>query len=205
MKILKLTAYTLAPVEPVVYRTKNNVSYYNIVVGTRDINHKRYIIKLNKHYFDPDTIENLTLNKDNYVLIPFLINGKIADGNELHKDSNGNPMYILSKDNETIHKKDILVFWEIPNIMYTDVKFNTSGYVEVIARASSGKTRQGKIYTSPYPVLEVFGDCRLSWSARDKNGCICRQDITYNQRDDKWDIGVITTEEAQDGTTSTSV
>ena len=85
------------------------------------------------------------------------------------------------------------IFWAIDllgssNRLYTNVNYTLQGEVRLLAEASYGKERDGINYSSPIPVLEIFGDCELTWTGTDINNHQVGQVIKYNYALKQWDI-----------------
>lgn len=188
MRIFQIHGLTLSKPIAYTYENKeNNELYYNISIGMDDLYFKQYILKLDAKYFKPKSIDDkLELSDDNYILKPYLI----PHSNNIYRVKK-NQVYMISKNNSHIQRSDILLLWEIPNKQYTNVKYKTEGFVNVIAEASAGRYRNNKIYSSPCPVLEIFGDCKLSWIGTDINGNKFSQNIEYNTVSDKIEIQAI--------------
>lgn len=189
MKLLKLTEYALNQVKPTIFKNKNNITYFNIVLGNRDIHGFRYGIRLDKIMFDPEINPDVVLDKDNYTIRPYI---KDVDGNKLvYKDRQDNTVYVLSKDNDISNTKDILLIWDIPNNMYKDITFTTNGDVNVLACAYNAKTRGTAYYKSPVLLLEIYGDCELQWKGYNSKQETIEQTVSYKQKSNEWDIGLV--------------
>jgi hypothetical protein len=162
-------------------RKKSNNLYFNIRHGSMGL--WVYILSLDAVYFKPkQDDQSLELTGDNYILLPIKKNGEVA------KDNNGNTIYSLTIDEMQNHKKDIILFWEIPNRFYTDINIKLSGMVVKLGEGSTGRIRDGVPYTSPAPVLEIVGDCKLEWTGLDKEGKTVGQVINYIYADENWTI-----------------
>jgi len=187
MKIMKLTTSVLLPVtaEVVTNKSKDNSLFYNIKHGGRGSGLFTYTIGVDKRLFKPTgTHDKLHLIDNNYIMLPIYENKK-------HKtDSKGNYLYFISTDTMEDHKNDYIILWEIPNKFYSNVTFKTYGDVRVIGEGLLGRSRGIENYTSPAPVLEVFGNCTLEWSATDENGKMYSHKTSLD--DDGWKIGELT-------------
>lgn len=163
MRILTLTSEGIKPAVATVFKDKDK-SHYNIKHGSRGKDTHVLSYGLDKTFFDPVKLDQSTyeLKDDNYILIPIK-----KDGIQV-KDRNGNCLYSISIDNVRNHKKDAILILEIPNNNYTEVNFTTTGNVSVLGQGIIGKTRSDKLYSSPAPILEIYGDCVLTWTG--KNG-----------------------------------
>lgn len=173
MRVLKLTAVTSSPAIATVYNNRRNKElYFNIKHGSQGTELWAYSCELSKDFFAPETPSaELKLDQDNYVLIPVKKNG------DLVKDKKGNALYMLTVDHNHNHRRDLLLFWEIPNVNYTDVGYSISGMANEIGKGWSGKDRGEYIFKSPAPVLEVYGDAVLEWHAQNKAGDTFKQTI----------------------------
>ena len=109
--------------------------------------------------------------------------------NAPYTDGKGNKLYIVSNSKEYDNlDNDQIVLWSIPVGIYEDVKYTIKGNVDVISDAISGKWILDKFYTAPAPVLSIYGDCRLSWDAKDvRKGKAYSQEITYDEKNG-WNI-----------------
>lgn len=183
MKIIKLTSSIVSKVIASTVKNKNKTKeYYNIKHGGRGEGLHTYKMGMDERIFKVDKSE-LILNDDNYILIPIYRQKKQL------KDKADNFMYYISTDQMEDHKNDHIVFWEIPNKFYTDVKYEITGDVNTIACGTIGRSRGNVNYTSPAPILEVYGECTLSWTAIDNNGRKLEQVFTFE--DGKWNIGTV--------------
>lgn len=187
MKLLKLTDYNLTTVKPYVFKDKKGNSYYNIMLGNRDPNGFKYIIKIDKNLHDPDKEQDILLDQDTYFIRPYVQNKKIVN------DSKNNPCYILTNDESSVYKNDILLIWEIPNNMYENVKYVVEGNVNTLVCAYTGRTRGLKVYKSPCLLLEIFGDCVLGWSGTTINNQTITQRIEYTKHPYDWKVGLLKT------------
>lgn len=187
MKILKLADYQLEPVTPTIFKNKRGEEFYNIVLGNRDIHGFRYSLRLSKTSFNPKIQPNLTLDKDDYILRPFI---KINNPEEtkISTDKQGNMIYILDRETGLNNPQDIILIWDIPNNMYNDIKFDCKGNVNILACGYNAKTRGNVTYKSPSVLLEVYGDCSLSWKGLDNNKTPIGQTVNYTQRSADWKI-----------------
>ena len=166
MRVLKLTKDEVKPViATVIENEKNKSLYFNVNHGMRGKGFWSIVHTLNFKFFVPRTKEDVcVLDADNYILKPIMRNKVTL------KDKRNNPIYCISIDNNDTQRNDILLFWEIPNNNYTDVKFEHGINASLLGKGYSGKDRGDVVYISPYPVLEIMGDCDLTWSAIDSEG-----------------------------------
>ena len=185
MLIKKLTVSVLKPVTAIVVKNKNknknNELYFNIKHGGRGENLFTYTIGLDKHMFKPNATEDTLVMEDkDYILLPIYKNGMPM------RDSRNNYMYYISKDQVDDHTTDYILLWEIPNKFYTDVTYTLKGNVKEIGIGINGRSRTNEIFKSPAPILEIFGNCELNWTAIDSTKRYA-QKITLE--DNAWNIG----------------
>jgi len=190
MKIVKLTTAEVKSVTCHAYsKYDDNGSIfrrYTIRHGTMGKGFGYWLLPVMGNISIPEANDSvIELNNDYYTLI----NRKISGAS---KDILGNDMYSLSRDFSTLHRKDLIVLWDIPNKNYTDVGYTINGDVELIGTGYNGKIRGEHTYKSPAPVLEVFGDCNMEWYATDKEGNKLTQKIAYDYASGQWDISTIT-------------
>lgn len=195
MRILKLCNVNVTNAVATAIPNKNNRLYFNIMIGSRGLDWKLYTMYLSSRHFQATKNgEELELKGNNYMINPVKVN------NEIQKDQNGNILYCIYPNDAYSYKKDIVLLWEIPNRSYLNVKYEIKGDVELLAEASYGKERLGVNYKSPIPVLEIFGDCELTWTGVDREGKQVGQIVKYNYVIDQWDIksieGVINNDKA---------
>lgn len=177
MKIKKITHKGIVPVTTVLHKNFHNVRH-----GTRGKNLWAYSISISSKLLNAVVEpESAVLDKDNYVLLPIL-------NNKTHlQDGMGNYMYFLSESDRDYDKNDFIILWEIPNKMFTAVKYSIGPNVELLGEGINGEGRHGKQYTSPAPVLEIRGPTVLKWTGKDKDGHWVSQDIKFNGSND-WTI-----------------
>lgn len=126
---------------------KNNRKYYNIFHGDPDS--WVYRCSVDKRMCDIKE-DKILLNNDNYIL------REIRDVDKsLIKDAKGNVYYVVSKDNDTTHRDDLLLFIELSDKLM-DVDITYHGFVRLIGNGYSGKN-----YT-PCPVVEYYGDGKIT-------------------------------------------
>lgn len=197
MKFIKLTAFKQeAVVAKIYYHKKNGKMYYNVKHGSSKTTNNTnelwsYSFGLSKNYF-PVSEENpeLVLKDDDYVITTVKIDGEVI------KDKKGNVLYNISKDDNNVHKKDIILLWEIPNKNYTNVSYSAEGLCNVLGEGVSGKERGDIMYCSPAPVIEILGDIKLVWTGYHTNDGISQkvsQTIIYDYSKNEWDIRPIET------------
>ena len=190
MRLLRLTSLGCKPMEATIYRKKDKdggiKKYYNIRHGSIESGFKTFLSLLDSRVYPVNEDENpLILDKDTYTIRPYT---KVTDPNY------GNTVYLVSESNTLSTKNDIILFWEIPNSYYTNVSYNIEGNARVIGSGSIGKIRVEGKFESPSPVVEIIGNCKLSWSAYSKNNGVTKhieQHIEYDYIDMKWNIGIV--------------
>ena len=184
MRIRKLTTNLLLNVKAKIITNKNNgAKHFNIRHGSASEGLHDYVIYTDNRYFKPEENENEgAFNDDDYILKPVY-------KNDIHiQDRKDNYSYTISKDDVEDHKKDYIVLWEIPNKFYTDVKYEVSGNAIVLGTGYSGRVREGTLFSSPAPVLEVYGTTTLEWSGI-RDNVLYKQKVTF--KDDQWSIGQV--------------
>lgn len=176
MRILTLTSEGIGNAVATIFKNKDTI-HFNIKHGSSGRDLHVWSCGMDKKYFNPAKHQSSTfeLTDDNYVLLPVRKNG------EQLKDKNNNNIYSVSIDNVKNHKKDIILIWEIPNNKYTSVVFTINGDVSLLGEGVIGKTRNGVDYTSPAPVLEIFGVCKLTWSGIDEHNNTVGGVIEYDK------------------------
>lgn len=191
MRLVRLELYGVVPVVATTFKNKhNNRLYYNVQHGIKDTTHRvadsktwRYGCELRINDFLPENeSDTISLADNNYTFKPIRFNGETV------KDLKGNIVHIIGINNAATDRNDVIVFWEIPNKYYTDVKHTITGECSIIGLGINGKERDGKIYTSPAPVVEILGDCTLTWSGKTENNTLITQTIKYNHQNGSWDV-----------------
>jgi len=162
----------------------NEHVYYNLTHGNKGHGTWKWFSGLKVSDFNVNDI-SITLDGDNYNLVPVYKKGKLL------KDNKNNICYNVVIDNDPYHKNDILLLWNIPSRGYKDIEYDIDGVVEVIGVGVSGKSRGESTVTSPAPVLEIAGDCVLMWRGKDVRGNAISQTIEYSYHESKWVIGGI--------------
>jgi len=190
MKIVRLGSASVSPVVAEAYKVKNKNNKesfsYNVRHGTAGPKLGFWSVMLDFKLGKPENKEStLLLDQNNYVLRPF------APGGVNGTDVLGNKNYIISTDNNSIFKDDLLVLWDIHHKNYIKVEYEISGDISEIGKAYNGRDRGDIVYKSPAPILEVFGDCTLAWTGTNQNGDVFSQTFEYTYQDQKWNIGQI--------------
>lgn len=169
--------------------------YYNINFGSngtfKNKKLKELHLLMNIRFFMPKNLQDeLILNQDYYILNPFR-----NKDSQVVKDNYGNTVYIVGKDDAYFHKKDVVLFWEIPNYNETDVCYKIQGDYNIIGEGSLGKERGEKTYSSPAVIVELNGDCILSWESTKY-----KQEIEFNYKNGQFNIGIVENKRIADGT-----
>jgi hypothetical protein len=197
LKIVKLsTAETTTVTAVVPSRKKQDKLSYEIQHGSRGNTLWMWTANLSYQHFNPKGIaDTLELTGDNYFLKTLY-----KDGNPT-SDKQGNINYLITTDNMHNHKKDILLLWEIPNINNDkELEYTTSGMVSELGLGFTGRERGSAIGRTAAPVLEIVGDCTLTWTTRSDTHIIS-QTIKYDYVKSNWDIEPIKKVEIQKGDT----
>lgn len=170
MKLKKLGIDGLRPVIPVVYEKNNNI-YFNVTHGTKGYGLWMIKMSVDSRFYKPDNKNvKLELIGDDFNIKTIRVASK-EDNQTLVplKDSKDNYIFTITKDQASIHKHDLVLFWDVPNFKYHDFDYKLYGYVSQLALGFNGKDRQEMVYKSPAPVLEITGNATLLWSAKDNN------------------------------------
>lgn len=186
MRICKITNNEVKSVVARTVKSKDDKLYYNISFGSKGCkkNNKLWelYMLLDVKYFKPETIQDtMVLDQDNYSLRPF----KNKDG-EVIKDKMNNDLYVLTQDDASFNKRDVLLFWEIPNFNESKVNYKIEGNHTVIGEGRLGRERGKMTYSSPAVVVELIGDCILSWESENYN-----QKIVFDYKKNNFEIGII--------------
>lgn len=174
---------------------KSDKLYYNINFGSngtfKNKKLKELHLLLNVRFFIPNNLQDeLVLDQDYYILNPY----RNKEG-QIIKDKYGNIVYIVGKDDAYFHKKDVVLFWEIPNYNEIDVEYKIDGNYNIIGEGSLGKERGEETYSSPAVIVELNGNCTLSWKSKKY-----KQEIKFTYDSGKFDIGIIEYKRISDGT-----
>ena len=198
MKIKKLVGDIITPIKAITNDNEKGTLYYNIKHGNKGPKGWVYSMGLDFKIFKPtESNSTIELNDDDYIIIPVMKHGKQV------KDKNGNTIYFITKDDVTIHKTDLIIFWEIPNKNYRDVKYEISGAVTELACGKVSRVRDSNTYVSPAPILEITGKCVLKWSGVDEHNkrIVCTINYDKNEFNSNYeyiDIGSVETKEKDD-------
>ena len=159
MKILKITTDGL--LEPMVALPieKNEKVYYNIFHGDKEC--WEYRCAIDSRIALPKLNKDLILKEDHFI---FRYLTDENDNNIL--DQTGNKYIVISKNSNPGHKADSLIFWEVP-VGVRELEYSIDGFANEIGSGYKGD-KENKV---PAPVLDVYGDCKLSYTGylNDKN------------------------------------
>ena len=170
MYIKKYLDYKLLPAVGKYYNgSKKGKSHimYTVDIGTTGNDLWKYFMKLGRSITDniSEGTKEVVLDKNSYCIRPI----RNQDGTII-KDKLGNVRYIIEDDPTDAFKNDTIIFMEIPNLNYKDVKYEIKGRATVLAKAFVGKERDEVVSKSPALVIEVTGDFNLSYTAKDQLG-----------------------------------
>lgn len=186
MRLVKILNNIVGPVTARAIKNKDNKLYFNITFGSIGVNLWEVRMLLDNKYFTPKTLQDtLTLDQDNYVITPFK-----NSNSENIQDGRGNSIYLLREDESAVHKKDVLLFWEIPNYNDKNVKYTINGIHNVIGEGVTGKERGNDFYTSPAVIVELLSDCTLKWESDTHT-----QTVNFDYANGKFSIGLIENKE----------
>lgn len=153
MKLIKLVGDEVKPVYADPYTNpKTGTKHFNIIIGSnKDIAHRRHI-KLDSNIFgNPILDKSFELIDNDYIIKPIY-----------NKSNNSTFNYVLSKDNSEVHKNDVLLIWELPNVNQENTETEIKGVYDKLLETTYVKRRQDKRFESPILVLELMSDCTLS-------------------------------------------
>ena len=195
MRILRLTDLKIEPMEASCYtkiKDGETKRYYNVRHGSDEPGFHAYTCGLDVRYFKPETNSDVyRFTDDDYSLRQLY--APSTDGKKKPLiDGLGNPFYLISKDRIESSKKDMIIFWEIPNKNFISCNYTLKGMVTEVAKGYIGKKRNNVTYKVPAPVLEVIGSCELTWEAVNADNQRFSQTIKYDTVEDRWDIGILT-------------
>ena len=165
MKIKKLTSDGLLEPLTAIPVERNEKLYYNVFHGDPkcwefrcSVDSRIATVKLNKP---------LLFDADHYVIKEI----KDKDGKNI-LDQIGNSYFVISKNKCLTHKTDLLLFWDISHTL-KEVTYTIGGFAKEIGKGYTGY----KDNHIPAPVIEVYGDCKLSYSGIDEDKNI---KVTYD-------------------------
>jgi len=156
--------------------------YFNIKHGSIGKGLHKYSMGIAKSLTEDIEADHLKLETCNFDILP------IRKGKDIQKDRFGNAMYYLIENRNSSQRSDLLAFWEIPDKGLNAVSFKIDGNVVELAKGYNGKDRELKTTKVPAPVLEITGDCTLTWCGTDDDGVCYGQHLVY--KDHEWVIPV---------------
>ena len=188
MRFLELNLTGFKTPEATTYIRCGDRVYFNYRFGLKRYGFSEYRLTFSYKDFKPNSITDvMTLDKDNYIILPITKNDK----DQYNK--NNQKLYCVYEDKSKSHTKDTILFWEIPNRNYTNIEYRLEGDVSLLAQASTGLVRNEKTFKTPILMLDVYGSCELHWEANNYLGDKVSQTITYSYEDDRWDLESIKT------------
>lgn len=150
---------------------------YTLAIGSPGTNLWLYYMTIGKSILKniEGTPEEIVLDKNSYIIRP------IRDANKnIIKDKKGNVRYRIEEDVNATYKNDMILFVELPNRNYVDIQHKLEGSVTLLAEAWAGKERQDTTFRSPALALEVTGDFKLVYTAKDQNGNVVTGVMSYD-------------------------
>lgn len=196
MYFKKISLYDVSPVVANVFKNKKTGGmYYNLRIGTPGEKTWEYNLLFDKRYYSPvEVTDRLTLDNNNYIIKP--IKEKSSQGRfEAKKDKRGNVFYVVTEDQSSFHKKDLILLWELPNRNFTEIKYDVKGSHNIIAEAKAGKERDSEVFTSPILLIELLGDCILHWVGTQDSGAMLEQEIKFTYESGQFIVDSIKTKE----------
>lgn len=185
MKIKRLTDAGASPAIADVYIDPDTKKkHFNLVHGIKGADLWKWYAGIDPNYIDTNT-DKLVLDQDNYCLTPVMRGGKHM------MDKKNNKCYNIATDNNPSHCTDVLLLWNIPSRSYRNISYSISGDVSLIGEGYNGKSTSDRVITAPAPVLEIFGDCEISWSGINNSGAMVKQQIKYHYHTEQWDINPV--------------
>jgi len=179
MKITKLTLQGIKTVTSEIIEHNGN-KYHNLKHGTNGKRLWSWSASMDIKKFPVQNDEPLILDGSDYVFIPITKKGKVV------KDAIGNCNYVISRDNVESHTNDIIVLWEIPIKNFNTITTTLDGDVMEIGHGFIGKFRPERKQRIPAPVLEITGNCSITWEGVTFDNKRYKQVINY--RESNWDI-----------------
>lgn len=150
---------------------------YTLAIGSPGVDLWLYYMSIGKSILKniEGTPDEIVLDKNSYTIRP------IRDANKnVIKDKKGNIRYRIEEDPNTAFKNDMILLVELPNKNYLEIKYRLEGDVSLLAEACTGKERQAMTFKSPALVLEVTGDFKLVYEAKDQNGNLVTGAMSYD-------------------------
>lgn len=187
MRVVRLSDHKLENAIATVFENnKNKKLYFNLEHGNNLVKNVSsvYRISINAKFFKPEKITDRYEFKENtYCLVPLKNRGTNF------KTKSGNQVYILGKTDGNMSDSDMLVFWYISNkkFLKENISYKLEGDVTLIGEGMYATERGDNVFCMPAPVLEIYGNCTLSWEGIENNtGKRCGQVITYNYANDRF-------------------
>ena len=186
MKFLKLSDHKLDKLVANVYKNDKNGNLYYIV-RHGDLNVKnisaQYTLSIDSKLAKPKEESDIFVLEDETLTIkPIYVRGSLV------KNKRNEQLYTITAERSGMPDKDMFVFWYIPanRCKHGDVTYTLQGNVNLIAEARYAKDRGEVIFSTPAPVLEIYGNCVLTWSGVDLDGKKHGQSITYDTLTEKF-------------------
>lgn len=183
MRIVNLTTDGISPAVAEVYRSKQGKRYYNLRHGTRGHGLWCWHAGLDQAFFPVDK-PTIQLDADNYILEPVYTKTGVVT------DDKGNQSYLISVNTDKSHVNDVVVLLDIPRTRLKDLDLKLTGSVTMIGVGVAGKVKSNKedLITVPANVLEVDGDCTISWSGITTTGDVMTLTAHYIHTSKTWEI-----------------
>ena len=186
MRIMKLTPTTFDPMEAVVTKDKNKKLRFTIMHGSfpkRGLNTwgvKFYLKRTQFPIGDYKIGDTIKLDKNNYFVLP--VKGQ---NGETVLDKQKNKIYLITEANDTSSLiNHMVVFWFIP-IHNKPIEVSYKGNVKEILRGTFGEEYLNDSFTAPAPVLDITGDCELTYSYIENDVKHIFTNI-YTKKDNSW-------------------
>lgn len=198
MKILRLRNNKVSPVVAYCcaqYKSGVNKDKLSFMISHGNYGKYSWSLRtyLHRNTFPPTKSgDSLVLDKSNYT---FKVQRRaIKDDknrtidSEYTKDNKGNYIYMVDKDDVSLYNNNIILFWDIPILTCDTVTYRLEGNVRVLAEGIYGKEYLDTTLTVPAPILEIYGNCKLTWNGSDEvRNLKYTQTITYDYDKDIWD------------------
>lgn len=181
MRFTKISGTSTSTVSTVLHKAGNK-SYHNVKHGSYGKGLWKWSIGMKSDIFPVVDNKTLTLDQDNYILIP------VKRNNATSKDGIGNTMYNISTDEMLSHKNDIIALWEPDAVNINDFEYTITGCIEEIGKGYTGKTRNDRTIKIPTPIFEITGSCDIKWEGIGPNNVKHSQHISYCGDTDEWNI-----------------
>lgn len=185
MKLIALLDHKIEPLIANVFKTKQNRLYYSLKLGDYNVKNvsKTYHFTIDAKMAKPTSeTDTLRLDGNNYEITPIKSHGeKLVNGR-------GEQVYNITSTRNSIMDKDLLVCWFIPakRCIPGSTIYTIEGDVTQISEAVNAKERDGVIFATPIPIIEIYGNCVLNWSSVNVDGRKLGQKIVYDIQQDKF-------------------